>query len=74
MEVIDRTKLSKLQVEVLDEYLDLLSMGYLSVFAFYDDSFWFIKIKHRSNGRTLTLHWNPTGACIKEKRKTLKVF
>lgn len=74
MKVIDRTKLSKLQVEVLDEYLDLLSMGYLSVFAVYDEHYWFIKIKHRANGRTLTLHWNPTRACIKENRKTLKDF
>lgn len=74
MGVIDRTKLSKLQVEVLDEYLDLLSMGYLNVFAVYDERYWFIKIKHKSNGRMLTLHWNPTGACIKENSKTLKSF
>ena len=64
--------LSKEQIEVLSEYLDLLKNGYVNRFAAYNDSFWFIKVKHLVNGRELTIRWNHELAGIWEGRRIVK--
>ena len=65
-------KLSQEQIEVLSEYLDLLQNGYVNRFATYNDSFWFIKVKHLVNGRELTIRWNHELAGIWEGRRIVK--
>lgn len=64
--------LSQEQIEVLSEYLDLLQNGYVNRFATYNDSFWFIKVKHLVNGRELTIRWNHDLAGIWEGRRIVK--
>lgn len=64
--------LSQEQIEVLSEYLDLLQNGYVNRFATYNDSFWFIKVKHLVNGRELTIRWNHELAGIWEGRRIVK--
>ena len=69
--MINRT-LSQEQIEVLSEYLDLLKNGYVNRFATYNESFWFIKVKHLVNGRELTIRWNHELAGIWEGRRIVK--
>lgn len=64
--------LSQEQIEVLSEYLDLLKNGYVNRFATYQDSFWFIKVKHLMNGRELTIRWNHKLAGIWENGRIIK--
>ena len=64
--------LSKEQIEVLSEYLDLLQNGYVNRFATYNDTFWFIKVKHLINGRELVVRWNRDLAGIWENGRVIK--
>lgn len=64
--------LSKEQIEVLSEYLDLLQNGFVNRFATYNDTFWFIKVKHLVNGRELTIRWNHELAGIWENGRVVK--
>lgn len=64
--------LSKEQIEVLFEYLDLLKNGYVNRFATFHDTFWFIKVKHLVNGRELTIRWNHELAGIWENERIIK--
>lgn len=65
-------KLSKVQVEVLGEYLDLLSNGYVNRFSYFSEEFWLIKVIHLTNNRELTLKWSNQWAGIKENNTTIK--
>lgn len=65
-------ELSKEQIEVLSEYLDLLQNGYVNRFATYNDTFWFIKVKHLINGRELIVRWNHESAGIWENGRVIK--
>lgn len=64
--------LSKEQVGVLSEYIDLLRNHYVHVFEIYQDNFWFIKVRHLTNGRILTLRWRPSEGLLMEGRKIIK--
>ena len=64
--------LSKEQIEVLSEYLDLLQNGYTTRFITLNDSYWFIKVKHLINGRELTVRWNRELAGIWENGRSIK--
>lgn len=64
--------LSKEQVEVLSEYLDLLQNGYHTRFITVNDTFWFIKVYHMVNGRELTIRWNHELAGIWENGRSIK--
>lgn len=64
--------LSKEQIEVLSEYLDLLQNGYVNRFVTVNDTFWFIKVKHLVNGRELTIRWNHELAGIWENGRSIK--
>ena len=39
------SKLSQAQVEVVSDYLDLLSNGYINMFAVCQKEYWFIKVQ-----------------------------
>lgn len=65
-------KLSKEQVEVLSEYLDLLQNGYTNRFATFNETYWFIKVRHLLNGRELTIRWNHELAGIWENGRVIK--
>lgn len=70
----EKRKLSREQIGVLCEYLDLLQNGYTEMFQFIGKAIWMFKLRHLTNGRVLTIVWTPKTACIKEGKKILKEF
>lgn len=74
MNLRDNITLSKEQVGVLDEYIDLLSSGYINMFAVYQADYWLIKLKHSRNGRILTLYWSPSKSYLSENKRILKTI
>ena len=63
---------TEMQVGALQECSDLEFNGYQRVFFSHSDNLWFIKLRHRSNGRTLIVKWKPDGYCIMEDKLILK--
>ena len=60
------------QVGMLLECADLESNGYQCVIQHAEENWWFLKYRHRSNGRTLTVQWRPDRYTIKERNLILK--
>lgn len=60
------------QVEFINELTDLKSNRYIVLFAHYGRTFWMCKVRHRSNGRTLTLKCYPTFFTLNEGGRLLK--
>lgn len=71
---MNMSKLSQVQVEVVSDYLDLLRNGYINMFAVYQKEYWFIKVRHLTNGRVLTLRWSAQYASLCEGNKELKRY
>lgn len=71
---MDNKRLSQEQIEVVEDYLDLLKNGYINMFAVYDDTFWVIKVRHLINGRVLTFRWSNERATLSEGKKVLKNY
>lgn len=70
--MVNLAKCSKSQVGAWMECTDLISNGYILLFAVFDKVSWFIKLHHQNNGRTLVVNWTPNYWMIKEKDKVLK--
>lgn len=64
--------LSKVQIGMLNEYIDLILCGYLVQHQTIQRNWWFIKLKHKANGRTLILEWKPDRFNLREKNVILK--
>lgn len=71
---MNNKRLSQVQIEVVEDYLDLLKNGYINMFAVYDDTFWVIKVRHLINGRVLTFRWSNERATLSEGKKVLKNY
>ena len=71
---MNNKRLSQEQIEVVEDYLDLLKNGYMNMFAVYDDTFWVIKVRHLINGRVLTFRWSNERATLSEGKKVLKNY
>lgn len=71
---MNNKRLSQEQIEVVEDYLDLLKNGYINMFAVYDDTFWVIKVRHLINGRVLTFRWSSERATLSEGKKVLKNY
>lgn len=71
---MNNKRLSQVQIEVVEDYLDLLKNGYMNMFAVYDDTFWVIKVRHLINGRVLTFRWSNERATLSEGKKVLKNY
>lgn len=71
---MNNQKLSKVQIEVVSDYLDLLQNGYVNMFAIYQREYWFIKVRHLTNGRILTIRWSCGYATLCEGKKELKRY
>ena len=65
--------LSKIQVGALSECSDLIDNGYREVFHLVQCDWWFCKLRHLHNGRTLILQWRPDYYTLTEGKRTLKV-
>lgn len=68
----DISNLTRCQVGALSERADLMQNGYLVVFQVMQADWWFIKLRHYSNGRTLKIQWKPDYYEISEGKKILK--
>lgn len=55
-----------------NELSDLLANNYIVQVQSYNKSWWLVKLRHLSNGRTLILNCNTKYGCIKEKGKIIK--
>ena len=71
---MNNKRLSQVQIEVVEDYLDLLKNGYINMFAVYQDTFWMIKVRHLTNGRILKLWWSNECATLSEGQKVLKSY
>lgn len=72
--MMNNKRLSQVQIEVVEDYLDLLKNGYINMFAVYQDTFWVIKVRHLTNGRILTFEWSRECATLSEGKKVLKNY
>lgn len=63
---------STIQVHAYLEVVDLVSNGYIPVIEHYEDKWWFVKLRHRKNKRTLIVQWKDDYYSIKENQLILK--
>ncbi len=68
-ELVVRTEM---QVGALQECSDLEFNGYRQVYFYQSNDLWIMKLRHRSNGRTLIVKWKPDGYKIIEDKLILK--
>lgn len=64
--------LTEIQVCALLECADLCANGYEERFAIIQNEWWFRKLKHWRNGRTLILEWKPDYYVLKDGGRILK--
>lgn len=62
------------QKEFINELTSLKKDRYIEVFSHYGRTFWMVKLKHLTNGRTLILKCYPEFGSIEEKGKLLKYW
>lgn len=72
MITINQFKTSKAQVDAFNECIDLCKNGYEEVFSVQQKDWWFIKMRHVKNRRTLILEYRPEWYLIREGKKILK--
>lgn len=60
------------QREFINELVGLRADRYVEVFAHYGRTFWMVKVKHLTNGRTLVLKCYPTYFTLNEGGRILK--
>lgn len=56
----------------IHEVIGLCDDGYMIRFHVFAPDWWFIKLQHVANGRTLVVHWKPKEYSITEGRKNIK--
>lgn len=66
------SNLTRCQVGALSERADLMQNGYMVVFQVMQADWWFMKLRHYANGRTLKIQWKPDYYEISEGKKILK--
>lgn len=72
MRVFDSRELSKCQVGALHECSDFVLNGYSVVLSCCQDPKWFIKLRHRRNGRILIIEVSRDRYLIREGKTILK--
>lgn len=60
------------QLTFINELISLKQDRYIEVFAHYGRTFWMVKLKHLTNGRTLILRCYAQWGSLEEKGKVLK--
>lgn len=63
---------SKIEVEAFKECHDLCLNGYMLLFGARDDENSWVKLRHRTNGRTLMMRINRDRYCIREGTRLVK--
>lgn len=56
----------------INELTSLEKDRYIQVFSHYGRTFWMVKLKHLTNGRTLILRCYPQRGSLEEKGRVLK--
>lgn len=70
--VFEDGEIVKSQLEFINELAGLKMDRYVEVFAHYGRTFWLVKVKHLTNGRTLILRCYPHYFTLTEGGKLLK--
>lgn len=72
MEILPEVPLLNSQRTFINELNSLEKDRYIQVFSHYGRTFWMIKLKHLTNGRTLILRCYPQRGSLEEKGRVLK--
>lgn len=64
--------LTKIQVGMLNEYIDLILNGYQVQVQSFQEKRWFVKLRHIRNRRTLIMEYRPDKYTIREGKVILK--
>lgn len=68
-----RSVLVNSQQNYVREVIDLCRNHYIIRFHVFHDNWWFIKLKHLTNGRELIAEWFPDRWVLREGKDELKV-
>ena len=66
--------LSSVQISALEECADLKLNGYMVLFQVMQRDWWYFKLRHCQNGRTLVIQWRKDYYTISEGKNILKRF
>lgn len=69
---LEQDRLLNSQVGALQECIDLCRNGYFTQVQHYAPTFWYIRLRHYHNGRSLTIWWEKGCWMLKESGKLLK--
>lgn len=72
MEVCPEVPLLNSQRTFINELNSLEKDRYIQMFSHYGRTFWMVKLKHLTNGRTLILRCYPQRGSLEEKGRVLK--
>lgn len=72
MEVCPEVPLLNSQKVFINELTSLNKDRYIEVFSHYGRTFWMVKLRHLTNGRTLILRCYPQRGSLEEKGRVLK--
>lgn len=67
-----RSLLLNSQQEMIREVIDLCRNDYMIRLHLFWDNWWFIKLKHLTNGRELIAEWKPKMWLLREGKRELK--
>lgn len=68
-----RSVLVNSQQSFIHEIIDLCRNRYMIRFHVFHEKWWFVKLKHLSNGRELIAEWFPDRWVLREGKSELKV-
>jgi hypothetical protein len=72
--ILPEVPLLNSQRTFINELTSLKQDRYIEVFAHYGRTFWLVKLKHLTNGRTLILRCYAQWGSLEEKGKCLKCW
>ena len=72
MEILPEVPLLNSQRTFINELNSLEKDRYIQMFSHYGRTFWLVKLKHLTNGRTLILRCYPQRGSLEEKGRVLK--
>ena len=67
-----RSVLVNSQINMISECIDLCRNGYMIRFHVFGTTYWFVSLKHSTNGRQIAAIWHPDNWVLKEGSRILK--
>lgn len=60
------------QIDVLSECIDLRRNGYFVRLQVFNETFWYVKLRHFTNGNEIILKWMPSEWTITKNGRVVK--